>query len=343
MKIFSIYRGFKGWIKLIKDRREEMITESAMKKAEIVGFFNKHGLKATIDAFKKKKSSIYSYRKKLRDSNGNLEVLNDKSRAPINRRKSKVSAEIIEFIKDIRQRRGDIGKAKIKILLDKYCKEKGIESVSESTIGRTIKRHNIYFYKERNHWGKLKKKKYKAKLRKNGYKPLNPGDLLYIDAVSLVSNGIRRYIITAVDTMSKIAFAYCYSSLSSKNATDFLQKLIKVAPFQINRIQTDNGSEFHHFFNKFLSNNNIIHYYSYPRHPQQNSYVERFNKTIQDEFITPYPYDLSDLSLLNYNIADYLLFYNTQRPHLAINLSTPIEFFISNYLNSKMYRTYAQA
>ena len=47
--------------------------------------------------------------------------------------------------------------------------------------------------------------------------PVKPDDLLYIDAITFYENTIKRYIITAIDQISKMAFAYCYSNLSSKN------------------------------------------------------------------------------------------------------------------------------
>ena len=56
-------------------------------------------------------------------------------------------------------------------------------------------------------------------------------------------DGISRYIITAIDLVSGFAFAHGYSSLSSKSALDFFEKLEKVAPFKVSAIQTDNGSE----------------------------------------------------------------------------------------------------
>ena len=44
-----------------------------------------------------------------------------------------------------------------------------------------------------------------------------------------------------------------YTSLSSKKAQDFAEKFSQVAPFPIKREQTDNGSEFHKYFDDYLS------------------------------------------------------------------------------------------
>jgi len=46
------------------------------------------------------------------------------------------------------------------------------------------------------------------KLRIGKHKPSKPGDLVQIDAIEIFLNGVRRYIITALDVKSKFAFAY---------------------------------------------------------------------------------------------------------------------------------------
>jgi len=51
----------------------------------------------------------------------------------------------IEFIKSLRKRYPKIGKNKIKSLLDKYCLTLGISSISSSTRGKIIKRHNFFY------------------------------------------------------------------------------------------------------------------------------------------------------------------------------------------------------
>ena len=56
--------------------------------------------------------------------------------------------------------------------------------------------------------------------------------------------------------------------------------------YQIHTIQTDNGSEFKGYFDKAIEElENTKHVWSYPKSPKTNGYVERFNWTIQDEFI----------------------------------------------------------
>ncbi|MBC7328923.1 transposase family protein [bacterium] len=64
-------------------------------------------------------------------------------------------------------------------------------------------------------------------------------------------------------------------------------------------VQTDNGSEFAGEFEDFLRNKGIIHFYTHPKRPQENGYVERFQRTIQEYFIDVYPLDSTDIEEFN--------------------------------------------
>ncbi len=62
-----------------------------------------------------------------------------------------------------------------------------------------------------------------------------------------------------------------------------MKELINRFEFKIKKIQTDNGSEFLGEFHKYLEDIGIEHYYSYPRSPKTNAYVERLIRTIEEE------------------------------------------------------------
>jgi len=49
--------------------------------------------------------------------------------------------------------------------------------------------------------------------------------------------------------------------------------------------QTDNGSEFKKHFDEKLHKLHIIYYYTHPKTPNMNAHLERFNRTIQEDFI----------------------------------------------------------
>ena len=65
----------------------------------------------------------------------------------------------------------------------------------------------------------------RKKLRRKDYHPEKAGDLVQVDTVVKFINGIRRFIMTAIDVESDFAFAYGYTHLSSATGRDFLKKL----------------------------------------------------------------------------------------------------------------------
>ena len=177
-----------------------------------------------------------------------------------------------------------------------------------------------------------KPQKKRKKLRIKGYRPKQQGDLIQIDTAVKFINGIRRYIITAIDTKSDFAFAYTYKSPSSQNTKDFFLKLENVAPFKIQRIQTDNGSEFEKYFREYIEKRKITHLHNYPRQPKMNCYIERFNRTIQEEFVDFNLNTLAyDLNKFNDKLINWLLWYNTKRPHHSLGLISPMKFIINSY------------
>ena len=61
-----------------------------------------------------------------------------------------------------------------------------------------------------------------------------------------------------------------------------------------------------------------------------NAHLERFNRTIQEEFINYHSFLLLSPNEFNRKLMDYLIFYNTQRVHYAFkNKLSPIQFMLS--------------
>ena len=147
-----------------------------------------------------------------------------------------------------------MGKAKVKKNLDVFCEKNKLDIYSESKIGRIIKEKKIYHHRQKvSHFGKIKIIKKNKKKRKPSDLTINsPGDLIEVDVVVRFVGLIKRYIVTAVDVHSRYSFALCYTQHNSLCARDFIKKLERVFPYKIKAIQTDNGSEFHKYFMKYL-------------------------------------------------------------------------------------------
>jgi transposase InsO family protein len=108
----------------------------------------------------------------------------------------------------------------------------------------------------------------KKKTRRKDFVPDLPGDLVQMDTIAIFAAGLKRYIFTAIDVKTRFAFAYAYKSNSSANGNDFIGKFLKVVPFAVRRVQTDNGSEFAGHFDHYCQQNGLTHFFNYPKHPQ---------------------------------------------------------------------------
>ncbi len=318
------------------------------KRLKIMEFFDKYGADATKEAFGYSRSTVYSWKKKLREGRGALNSLSNGDRTPLNKRTRKVNQNIKDFIISYRREHHGVGKEIIKPALDEFCLEMGIPSISESTIGRVIadlKKEGWLLnqrIKVRIHGGSgnlmVKKKRNLMKNRRKDFKPKKPGDLLQIDSITVFSEGIQRYLITAIDLVTRFTFALAFKRLNSKNAKIFFKKLREVTPFEIKRIQTDNGCEFEKHFREYIRGTPIIHYHNYPKRPQSNAYIERFNRTIQEQFVQWNEEDLFlDIDSFNRSMMDYLIWYNTKKPHRGIKKIPPMKYYVNQFVkNSKL-------
>ena len=335
----SGYNRFMDYIYNISNHPKRKIIE---KRLEIIKFFDEFGQKATKIAYRKSRSTIFLWKQKLKKLAGQLSALAPESTKPKNYRGSKVDYRAKEFIENYRLDHPGVSKETIYPELREYCLESNLPIISESTIGRIIKelkdkgklpQHVKLSYYARTGKLTVKKQKKTKKLRRKDYQPKEAGDLIQIDAIELFIDGTKRYILTAIDIYAKFAFAFAYKSLSSASARDFMEKLIRVAPFPIYHIQTDNGKEFHKFFAAYVQSQTIIHFYNYPKCPKMNTFIENFNGLIQRQFVDWHYQELKDdINAFNIDLVNYLLWYNTKKPHSAIGKIPPLRYYVNTLI-----------
>jgi len=338
MAYFNKFRGTKGfistWERVIRFRY--MITEEAKKRVRILAFWEKYGTQATKEAFGVSRATLFRWQKALEESLGKLDALNKKNTTPKTKRKRIVPQAVEEFIINERKYDPHLSKDKLSTLM----KEDGVANLSASTVGRMLldlkKKGRLPSSTKLSYYAKSDSFREKTvikrtKLRSKGHQ----GGLVKADTIVRFTNGIKRYIVTAMDKDKKFAFAYAYKNHSSSATTDFMQKFKKVAPLELIAVQTDNGSEFEKHFHLYLGKENIIHFNTYPRSPKQNSEIERFNRTLSDAFIKQHRYLLAyDIDAFNKKLIDWLLWYNTRRPHWSLGLISPLRY-ICNQLSAE--------
>ena len=337
MRQFNKFKNTKGfitiWERVIRFRY--MITEQAKERCRILAFWERHGSEATEDAFDVSERTLFRWQDALKKTGGKLEGLNSKSTSPKGRRKRDVKIEATTYILEQRRLHYKIGKKKLTVLL---LEDTGMK-YSESKIGRILvdlkKRNLLPSYTKVSMYartGNVKERiiKKRKKIRRKDYNPDKAGDLVQVDTVVKFVNGVRRFIMTAIDVESDFAFAYGYKNLSSSTGRNFLQKLREVAPFEITHIQTDNGLEFEKYFREYLEEENIIHFHNYPRCPKMNAYIERFNRTIQEQYVNWNLMSLrDDIDTFNKNLMDWLLWYDMKRPHESLGMVSPLKYIVS--------------
>ena len=330
---------------LQKAQEQEEQSETVKERLKTLEFYKEFGLEAALKHGNISRATLYKWQKKYKEYGVNGLIAGN--RCPKNKRKSKIGQEVKEFIKGFRNRSycHKASQYAIKPELDVFCQENKLKTISLAQIGRIIKElkdkrliKNMSIYSFNAKSGKVTERlKPKIKKERIGkYKPSKCGDLWQIDSVHVFERGLKRYFINAIDLKSKFAFSQCYNSLNSQNAKDFFLKLNRVSPIEIRGIQTDNGLEFYSFFDNELKEKTIPHYWNYPRSPKSNAYIERFNRTLREQFLEQYQYDVKDTNEVNKNLVDYLLWYNTKKPHASLNFDTPLNYAISSFnLNPK--------
>jgi putative transposase len=340
----SSVNGYSHVMKYLDDITSDPQRECIEQRVEIIKFFDDYGEDATRRAFGKSRSTVYLWKQKLKRAGGRLSALAQGNRAPIRKRRRIVDPFVQDFIIRYRTAHPRADKATITPALAVACESAGVRPVSESTVGRII--HDL---KEKHlipkatklsingRSGRLVAREPRAisrKIRRKGFTPKLPGDLVQMDTVALFVDGLKRYIFTALDINTRFAFACTYPSTSSANGRDFLHKFLQVAPFHITHIQTDNGGEFQNHFAKCCRANHLVHFFNYPKHPQSNGHLERFNRTLQEQFAYWHLDELDDPATFNRPLMEYLLWYNTEKPHRAIGNQPPLQYYLDNYITN---------
>ena len=246
--------------------------------------------------------------------------LNEKSRMPKNKRQPLTPPDIILQAVKIRRQYPAWSKYKIRTIL---ARDYGIKT-SASNIGRIFKRRGLIDKKKS---AKRRRAALRPRLRfPRGLRIFEVGDMIQIDTKYIMLTGGRKlYQFTAIDVLSKRRVLRVYPSLSSRNGRLFLEECLRVFPFKIKAVQTDNGSEFLKEFDQKCKELNLPHYYIYPRTPKQNTYVERSHGSDKDEF-----YQLGNvyqnLQFMNQKIQEWQDVWNEKRPHQALDYRTPNEY-----------------
>ena len=211
-----------------------------------------------------------------------------------------------------------------------FFKETGIR-VSPKTVYNILKRREPGLI--------LKRPNYRRPRFQNGLhmRPKNtiePGCLqLDVKHVTPELSGLSytTYEYGFIDIYSRYKMAWILPTCDEESTITALRGILKESPFKIKFIQTDNGWEFGKRFNEECIKQRIEHYYIHKSSPNENAVIERSFRTDQEEFFFWKMIKPKDINDLNLQYKKYLEWYNKERPHLSLNLKTPVEYLQQYY------------
>jgi transposase InsO family protein len=207
--------------------------------------------------------------------------------------------------------------------LQYLLRKKGI-LLSVSTIERILRRKGLQ---------KRENKYYRRPLFQNGkaMRPKNttkPGYLqMDVKYVTPELSGLPYtcYEYGLIDIFSRYKVSLILPILDESGSILALKWAIQSMPLQIVYVQTDNGLEYQKTFHRACEELNIVHYHIHKSSPNENAVIERSFRVDQEEFFFRLKQQPKDINELNQQFQEFLHYYNTERPHLGINLLTPKE------------------
>ena len=288
---------------------------------------------AILKALKISRATFYRWKRDYQ-SHGLYGLLPKSTKPHTLRSKEVLTKNMIDKIRNIRNKNPCFGRAKIHALLIRQGSNISQSSVNRAlkylldknfivpvSILRCSKQHRLIRRFE-GHSQKLPKK-YRAQIQ--------------IDHTVINWHGKELRQFNAIEQHSRYCIAKIYPVADSKNASDFLEKIVQELPIALRDIQVDGGAEFRDKFESSCKDKRLALFVLPPRSPKINGKVERLNQTWKKEFYLQKYNELpEDIDELNKAIDKWQKYYNEERIHRALkdrnkNLLTPKEIIIQSH------------
>lgn len=324
------------YLKLNQKYPMDKLSESARHRLSMIEWYYQiRDVSVTCRLFHTSRKTFYKWLSRYERSGRKGASLENESRAPRTTRSSTLSFTQEMQIKHIREQYIRLGKKKLQILYEK----RHLAYISQHHIQRVIEKHNLYY--DATQAQRIRTKKHRKGKKKIRIHEISLPDyitqekpfLFATDTIVLyLPGGMKRYIVTAIEWERKIAYARVYKTKSSLSAFDFLMRLDMLVEGKIALILSDNGSEFAKYFDEACQRLHITHVYTRVKTPKDNAVDERFNRTVQEEFMATDEYfepslAYDDMTEANSHLTDWLKFYNFERPHQTLKYLSPMEWY----------------
>lgn len=184
--------------------------------------------------------------------------------------------------------------------------------VSLSSVKRVLHRQGITRFSKWKKWHQYPERPV----------PRMPGILVQIDSMQdgVAADHLHAYAL--IDVCSRWGYAEAAERISTYASARFVEAARQRSLFRFATLQSDHGPEFSKWFTKQCARRGIAHRHSRVRMPTDNAHVERFIQTLQRQCLNRIP---RSLKAWRKEIPEFLSWYNTERPHMGLNMKTPIE------------------
>jgi transposase InsO family protein len=172
-----------------------------------------------------------------------------------------------------------------------------------------------------------------------------PGQMLHGDTKRLPllegqsTKAQREYLFIAIDDFSRELFAAILPDKTQHSAQGFLEQVIEECAYTIEEYYTDNGKEYrgdptHHAFMLTCRQNKIEQRFTKVKKPRTNGKAERVLRTIMEMWHNKTRFSSS--AHRKTELKRFVNYYNTVKPHKAIDGMTPIEKLLEYFFPEKL-------
>jgi putative transposase len=156
--------------------------------------------------------------------------------------------------------------------------------------------------------------------------PIKPNISWSMDFMSdSLMNGRKIRVFNVIDDFNREAL-WCNAQHSYPS--EFVVRALKDLEVQVglpSKIRVDNGPEFlSKNFTEFCETNGISIQYIQPGKPNQNAYIERFNRHLREDILDAYL--LTTLDQTNKLLEDWRCDYNQNHPHSSLKGLSPTAY-----------------
>lgn len=140
-----------------------------------------------------------------------------------------------------------------------------------------------------------------------------------------LDNGRKVRVLNIIDDYNREALAIEIAhSFPSERVVDIVSQQIEWRG-KPEEIRTDNGTEFiAKAFEGFCSNSGITHVKTQKGKPNQNAFIERFNRSYREDILDANIFE--SLSQIKEMSLEWMYDYNNNHPHGSLDDHSPIEF-----------------